>query len=66
MAEKCHGLGRGEREGGVLDLDRCRELGFKIIEVVGGYSYPEVLYTLRELVKMIDQDAGGILFKRGC
>jgi hypothetical protein len=64
MANHVHGYEHTVGTGGLLDLDRCRELGFKIIEVVGGYSYPEVLYILQELAKMIGQDAGGILFKR--
>jgi hypothetical protein len=64
MADRGRGYERTVGTGGLLDLDRCRELGFKIIEVVGGYSYPEVLYTLQELAKMMDKDAGGVLFKR--
>jgi len=56
--------GRAECKGGFLDLDRCRELGLKFIGVCGGYSYPEILYSLQELAKMIDRDAGGILFQR--
>lgn len=45
-----------------MDLARCRELGFKLIGVCGGYTYPEILYALQELAKMVDKDAGGILF----
>jgi len=59
-----HGHEHTSGTGGLLDLERCRELGFKFIAVCGGYSYPEILYALQELAKMVDKDAGGILFHR--
>jgi hypothetical protein len=49
---------------GMLNLQRCRDLGDRYIEVSGGYTPEEVVFTLMEVAKLVDEQAGGITFVR--